>query len=276
MVGNIIGLYPNIYKQDRRQQSTPVESDRRSGLDRRLSSRHVLEPGLKKDITDTKALFQDHHKNGFTMGILGSIPFVRRISGVQDATQQGDYTKAAGKGLIAAASAKSDFLDLANVFKPSNIPKDCQIPFSFTQNTLFEKLPGIDTIKEFDKPLSHIKVGRKFLDKIGCTIELANTEKIAFKFGGKLIPRIIGRSLSRIPILGIICLGILEIPSIIKADNHLKQVAKSTMNVSLLTLGGAIFGSIGAMLLNTKGSLLGLSIGTWLGNKAAKAVNKTF
>jgi hypothetical protein len=76
----------------------------------------------------------------------------------------------------------------------------------------------------------------------------------------------------RIPVLGIAFLSLLEVPSIIKSDNHLKQTAKSAISVSSITFSGALLGALGAYA-GPLGSLAGLGFGSYLGNKFAKYLN---
>ncbi len=303
MVGNITGLYANyIYKQDRRQQSTPVEFDRRSGLDRRSSSRPTIDPKLKHDIDQTKNIF----------AALSPITPIRRISSLPDNIKEGNYTRAVGLLGLAYANFPEDTVDLKNackqIFKgelPKYDYKNYQAPFSFLRGTALEPVVnkmgklGVK-LHQWDVSLFDTRFG-KFISKLfkisysdfdftGRSISQVTLEKgkaviknvnvLALKPEGTTLSKLIGRTLLRIPVMSVIALSLLELPSIIKSfsKNESKkeniedgsiQILKSGINVtsilSAIGLCGAIFAGKGPAF-----SLLGMGLGSLAGNFTSK------
>ncbi|OGI18542.1 MAG: hypothetical protein A2287_06500 [Candidatus Melainabacteria bacterium RIFOXYA12_FULL_32_12] len=308
MVGNITDLYPNIYKQDRRQQSTPVEFDYRSGLDRRSGSRPAIDPKLKDDIDQTKSIF----------AALSPVAPIRRIASIPDNIKDGNYTKAAGLLGLAYVNIPEDVRDLTNagkqIFKgklPAYDYKNYQTPFSFFRGTKLE--PVINKLGKFgaklhqwDIPLFDTKLGKIVQKKlnirmVGQTTTGRKVPKLifneiskntilkqapvkAFELQGSAFAKIIGKSLLRIPLLSVFALGVFELPAIIKAfgqekndksklHNGITQITKSSINVSSLLAG---IGTVGAVLAKygSAYSMLGMGLGSILGSLLASKINK--
>jgi len=305
MAGNITGLYPNIYKQDRRQQCASVESDRRSGLDRRSVSRPAIDPKLKDDIDQTKNIFS----------ALSPVAPIRRIASIPEDIKNGNYTKAAGLLGLAYTNLPEDKLDLKNAYKqifkgelPTYDYKNYQTPFSFFRGTKLEpiinkmgklgvKLHKLDKSLFYTKfgermqnflnieAIDYVETGRQvpksYINTAGkVALKQANVE--AVKLSGKAIPKLIGRAMLRIPVLSLFAFGIIELPSIIKAfskegsltgkaANAAKQTVKSAIRIGSTFAGmgivGALFASTGPAF-----SLLGIGIGSLIGNKVNKLI----
>lgn len=277
---DIFSLY-NQCQKDRRQQNVSVANNMRLGNDRRELTRICIDPKLKRDIFkvyDTFVSFKndDKHKNEVAAGVLSSVPFFRRGGGIVEAFENRDYLKATGKTFIQIINVKEDYTDVkSSIQQLINFDfkkNDTQKPFTFIKDTLLDRYKCFEQLMQIDKTLFDYESSRHFLEKIGLTkIERLET---GIRLEGSLISKIIGRSMSRIPILSLVFLSTLEIPSIIKTEDHSKQLIKSAINVSGLISGGAILGSIGAFF-GPLGSLIGLGIGSYLGSKTAKMLNKS-
>lgn len=287
-------LYPQLNNSDRRQQNTTVYRDRRSGIDRRtqftsdpdISDRRI-NPKLRKDIEEVKDVFKafrpdknpdSSFKQDAEIGAATSIPYVRRLKNANDAFEQHDYFKGLGIIFLQFINVKEDWRDITKIFKKPNTPYDYQIPFSFIRGTPLEKCEFLD---KFDKTLAETKSGKKFLKTVGTKkflpFDTKNYNKLgdsvyAFKSEGNLLSKIVCRTLLRIPVLSFAFVAILEIPTILKSKKHFDQAKKSIVNVTLTVLVGALIGAIGAYM-GPLGSLVGLGIGSYLGNKIAKKIN---
>ena len=331
---DICSLYPQ-FKQftDRRSQSCSVVIDKRSGMDRRQSTRLAVNSDLFNDIKKTEQIFAPFlHKsfnqqvkkyddasnknNGIALGALSTIPYARRFICVKDAIQNHDTLKAIGKGLILLINMPEDTRDLVDAGKqlvrltkkiPPSIPYDYQTKFSFFRGTLLEPVlkwlieSKNERISELgykiyylDKSFYDTFIGEKISNMLNIIeSDVKNTTRKdidgryieAFKLEGKFIPKLIGRSMQRIPIISLIVFGILELPSIVKSFcnkqktlkenciNGIKQIIKSSVNVTSIIFSGAILGALFAKKGHI-GSLVGLGIGTYLGSKAASYVNE--
>jgi len=294
---DICKLYPQYNnKEDRRQHNVPVEVDRRSNIDRRKQSsvsntsfERRIDVKLRNDILQVRDVFQSFQssdnsnnntsysfKNDLESGAENTIPYVRRLKGVNDAVEHHDYLKATGTTLLMLMNVKEDWRDLLKIFKTPNIPRDFQIPFSFTRGTPFEK---INILKKYDKTVADTNMGGKILEKLGkrgyqwlLTNPNSKSPLFAFKADGTLTAKIATRTFMRIPILSFVFLSLLEMPSILKSENKAKQIIKSAVTVSSIVTGAAIAGAIGAYL-GPLGSLTGIGIGSYYAGKFAKKIN---
>lgn len=183
-----------------------------------------------------------------------------------------------------------------------------QHSFSFFKGTWFEpllKLPGklgkqiSDTLYCSDKTLYSSKVGKCFrkllkisegADSPTGIFDIKGREIFAKSIeGGNELTRLIGRSMLRIPVLGIYVLSLLELPAIIKslkkgetviekAGSVSKQTAKSTIFVTAMSSGMGIFGALGFKKFGATGSLIGMGIGSIIGGlisqKAGEVIEK--
>ena len=263
----------------------------------------------KKNTTFTKAI----------MAILSPIVPVRRISSLPDNIDDENYARAAGLIGLAIVNLPEDTNDLKDaakqIFKgelPKYDYKNCQTEFSFFRGTVLQPIVnrmgklGVK-LYSFDKSLNNTKFGEylskifKFeidelnseaterfvpkvkLDKSGKPVVI-DVQVFARKLQGKPFAKIIGRALLRTPIISVLALSLLELPSIIKkiakADglkNKVKegtvQGLKSSINVSSILAGIGIIGALFAR----KGpaySLFGMGIGSVAGTYGSKYIQK--
>jgi len=203
-LGNdILKLYPQFTKlTDRRQQSESVDSERRSGEDRRQSQR-IVDPKLNPEITNVRNAFNnlicntDQYKNTVkaldnitikdkettkaVFAALSPITPVRRISSLPDNMEDGNYTRAAGIIGLAIANLPEDWRDIKSAgkqifkgIKPDYDYKNYQHSFSFFRGTFLEPLLNLKGkygeklsyfLKNTDKSLDDTKFG-KLIGKI--------------------------------------------------------------------------------------------------------------
>jgi len=204
MEGSILKLYPQFTQlTDRRQQSQSVNSERRSGEDRRNMQR-VVDPKLSPDIAKIQDTFKafihntDQYKTNVktldnsalknkegTKAVFSAlspiIPF-RRISSVPDNIENGDYERAAGLVAVAGVMLPEDLRDMKEAWNqvvhkklPNYDYKNCQAPFRFIRGTLAEspvnKMGRYGYIlHEFDKSFAETKLGKKLRKLLKVTL----------------------------------------------------------------------------------------------------------
>ncbi|MDD3012636.1 MAG: hypothetical protein PHC34_02910 [Candidatus Gastranaerophilales bacterium] len=201
MEGSILKLYPQFTQlTDRRQQGQPVNSERRSGEDRRQTER-VVDPKLSPDIAKIQDTFKafihnaDQHKTTVktldntalenkevTKAVFSAlspiIPF-RRISSMPDNIENGDYERAAGLVAVAGIMLPEDLRDMKDAWEqavhnklPNYDYKNCQAPFRFIRGTYAEapvnKMGKYGYIlHEFDKSFAETQLGEKLRKLLG-------------------------------------------------------------------------------------------------------------
>lgn len=163
----MIDLYPQ-YRQkqenDRRKGNTPVIVERRTGADRRESSRpHFSKTQAELEQIKNQSNFfinqvdkydkfvkgssdQQDNSQGAAVAALSTIPYIRRFSGVYEALQHKDAIKAAGKAGIMIINSPEDTRDIGKAFKEAKnfikgrefIADNAQTPFSFFRGSLLE------------------------------------------------------------------------------------------------------------------------------------------
>lgn len=248
--------------------------------------------------------------------IVNSVAPVRRVIGIPDMVKQGDVTAAAALAALTLVSLPEDCRDIHAAYKHSacvltkkRIPlaynyRKYQHDFSFFRGTLLHE--GMKRVKsekgkrivqklyDFDKTLYNTKLG-KWLQKImGITNgkeaassckklsgEMLKVQKIIVKKDFLGLKELTGRAMKRTSILGVIFMGLLEVPRLIKSAKKGKnkeekaksfgvQTAKSTLNVLGLTAGMGYLGAIGAKKFGAAGSLIGMGLGVIAGAAASK------
>ena len=191
---------------------------------------------------------------------------------------------------------KLAFLETFKGVKPL-YSQEYQAPFSFFRSTLLEQLTNGNSklgekLYSFDKSLFDTKFGEKITKLFKVEVEDTiftgkfdnNTPILANKLKSSRIGKLAGRSLLRIPVMRVIALSLLELPSITKAfigkkqleDNLVegtKQVTKSAVNVTSILSGIGIFG---AMLAKRGpiGSLIGMGLDSIVGSHISKSYSK--
>lgn len=265
---------------DRRQNSVPVSQDRRRGVDRREQ--------------------QQEHSSVFYA--LESVPTFRRAYSISDNVDKGDYIPALGLAGLAAINFKEDMRDVASACKqiyskidktyhydPLYDRKNYQHEFSFFRGTLIEKWLHkkiengnniANKLYEADKTIYDTKFGELVQKIFG--IEKVDARRIkdikdfqgvkarAYSFKSTVLGgEITARAMQRTTLLGVIVIGLLELPKIFKSDKKIKQAEKSAISFVSITAGIGYGGAIGSKYAGATGSLIGMGIGAILGNKLA-------
>ncbi len=264
--------------------------------------------------SDKKDVNPEDNKNigikDIAIGCAESIPYVRRLMGVENGANNGDYVKAALAAAILFANVPEDFRDLKKAaeqiihpekVKASSIGYDFQPLFSFFRGTWFEFLlkgKGKYTgkISEFlynsDQTLFQMPFFRKkILGIYDYSVDFTTREDVfknlvrSYKVNEKsVIKKVLGGASMRVPIIGILAFSLLEMPSIVKAfsnsnnikdnfNNGFKQTAKSFVNIVSILGWSAVLGWILHRYKGPAGSLLGIGLGTALGSKQAQIIN---
>jgi len=242
---------------------------------------------------------------------LSSIPYFRRIISAERAEENHDLLKAAGIAFLMLINVPEDFRDLScaasqikeainNGSNKAKIPYTYQPKFSFFRGTLLEPLLKLSVIGKFlykrDKTLFDTTIGKNFLKMAGFDEEKTKILKSIRKdsYGnfvttinieGSFLAKVLGRAMLRVPILTVLFLSLLELPSILKAFslkdnpkttalNGLKQVLKSGINVSSIVSGSSIFGALLYKKGGPVGSLIGIGVGSSIGSIIGNYINK--
>ena len=292
---------------DRRKASTPVEQDRRSGVDRRTAPRIEQE--------------REHHHNKLSYAF-EALPPIRRLFCVPDKISDGEATAALGAASLAFINLPEDLRDIKEAGKQikSLIKhgkyegkydyKDYQHKFSFFRGTLLHDFVDTEKTKhpelaekllEMDKTLYNTKWGNKFLkflnvkrkELIDTTMkdikytELNPVFVSAYKFEGMgkfaKFGEMTARAMTRTTLPGIAVLALIETPSLIKTmtnegnlsekiENTTKQTFKSGINIATTTAGIAYGGAIGSKYGKNLGSIIGMGLGAILGNWTSKKI----
>jgi hypothetical protein len=279
-------VYSQFQTNDRRQKNIPVAVERRSGVDRRESPRLPFDVNLLQN-KDSFAQFRKQQDIDAT--ILSSVPPLDKVEEIQDCIKEKNYFRAAGIGLLLINSFRKDLQELKE-FKNDIIKmikdrklryEDHQMAHAFTKNTEMEKFKLFKPVVKIDKTLYETKIGQFLLKKFGMKdfhdIETGIIGKngnpiYKTKIIGNKFAEILGRSFLRTPVLGISTLSLLEIPVVIKAKEHKKQIIKSTISTTSIVAGGAMLGAIGAYY--PPFGFIGASIGAYLGYKMSEYINK--
>jgi len=252
---------------------------------------------LKEDIDrlETRANQTKEHSNTdqALLYALSPLPPARRIGSLPDTMEEKNYPRAGLLLGMAAANFPSDLREIGIAIKNPFQNNPFQHELSFFRGTFLKKLFENPFVQKIDKTLFSTKFGEKIMDVLKVEIEdfkavkgpTSITTLNSYKFAGSGIKKLIGNSLLRIPILGIACTSILEMPAIIKSVTKTngtvldkgkslgKQLIKSAGYIGLSTvaiaLGGALLFPHGAVL-----GLIGMGIGSSIALIASKALNK--
>lgn len=192
--------------------------------------------------------------------------------------------------------------------------KNYQHDFSLCHGTLLErfidtkKMKNIKlakAIKSMDRTLLNTKFGKNVLNLLGAT----ETNPVPFKqfnkvtnawdivrdvngkikyargFSGSKFGVLTAHVLARTIIPELMVFSLVEVPLIYraskkgnnvkeKAENTLKQTAKSAITVTCLFAGFGYLGAIGSKYFKVFGSLAGMGLGAIIGSKVAQKINK--
>lgn len=242
-----------------------------------------------------------------------AIPMFRRLESIPDDINNGDGVTALGMASLALINLPEDCRDVIGAAKqvksiftkekyvPNYDYKNFQHDFSFFRGTFLEKWldknanEGKKWAQWLDKndiTIADTSLGQKIIDKVGAqenkAVETAIKNSkgeavLAFEYGGPKFAELTGRAMLRTTKLGVIALGILELPKILKAfskgnnvadktGNVAKQTVKSAVNVASVTAGIAYCGAIGSKYGKGFGSIVGMGIGAILGSQLSKTV----
>jgi len=283
MEGSFAVNYPQFTQlTDRRQQNLPVTSERR-----------FIKQVNKYDSATSKEL------NPVFEGVLCVVPNARRVFSVEDNTENGNTLKAIGLGAIGLINIKEDLRDLLSVvgLSKADAPKGYYSRFKFFQGTSLEKHLkkselGLKLLNNYDKTVAETCLGDKiqsFLnineDVQRCTKEtkfpFCQPERILrnyVKHEGSFIGRLACLTMNRITKIGTLLAILMELPFIyksIKDKNDYSQIPKSGITVLSSTFCGALFSAFGSLATKSSaGSVIGLGLGIFAGNKLSKFIFK--
>lgn len=280
--------------KDRRQHSVPIQNELRSGVDRRVKNRESVFCALE------------------------IIPSARRTYSVSEKIDKKDYLGIAGILGYTLVNLKEDIRDTVSAAKqiyskinpnykydPLYDRKNYQHSFSATRGMVGEKWlheriknqnPFAQKIYELDKTIDSTSFGEWIINKFkilecdSIKIEQIKNYKGRFAraylfdskiFGGKTI----ARAMKRTTLLGVVIIGLLELPKIAKeisngktfskrTEKGSKQIFNSACSVILSTAGIAVLGALGAQYLGATGSLIGMGLGAIISNKASNKIQE--
>ena len=248
--------------------------------------------------------------------VVNSVAPARRLCDIPNMVRSGDTIAAAGLAGLTIVSLPEDCRDLKAAYNhsscvlrkkrisaPYNYHK-YQHDFSFFRGTLLHEAMKrvksergkniVDKLYKADVTLYNTKFG-KWIQKI-LGIENGKDVKSSVKnLYGKEVPvqkiivkrdflglkELTGRAMKRTSLLGLVFMGLLELPKIIKSaikgddaqeksKSFAKQVGKSSLNVFGVTAGMGYIGAIGAKKYGALGSLIGMGMGVIAGAGASK------
>lgn len=260
---------------------------------------------LKEDIdrleTRTNQTKEHSHTDQALLYALSPLPPARRIGSLPDTMEEKNYPRAGLLLGMAAANFPGDLreMELAfkegkNIFKKglSAIEYNGQHQSRFFKNTFLEFLPEkYPWLMKIDKTLYGTKCG-KFLRNLlkievdPSSIKSLGTKSLSgFEFSGNYFQRLAGRSLMRIPVLGLAASVVLETPAIIKSVTNTKgnildkgkalgtQLIKSAGYIGFVNTAIAIGGAT-LLPCGYIAALVGMGIGSSLGLMASKTLNE--
>jgi hypothetical protein len=268
-------------------------------------------PQVQKDVNDVKAQVGtvDNVDTKVEKSFLGALPPFRRIMSLPDKFDNGDTLAGVGLSAIMIANLPEDCRDIragfnqlkdhlaGREYKPKYDFKKYQHDFSFFKGTLFEDLhkntknekvqKTMQYLYEKDESIFNTKFGEKVQKFLGIESgEMTSAPGMKNRFGQEMMvtevkasnafAELTGRAMKRTTKLGVLALGLLEIPKLIKAfgkgdsvsenaGNGAKQVVKSGINLATVTAGIAYGGAFGAKKFGAIGSLVGMGIGAVVG-----------
>lgn len=124
-------------------------------------------------------------------------------------------------------------------------------------------------------------IGKGIVSKLGGQVAFsggANAFNSTATVTGSTAARVAGKSLARVPILGILISTAFEIPDLVDAwknGDFGAQVGRSALNVGCATAGAAIGAAIGSAI-PVVGTIIGGFIGGMVGNFVGKTLGKLF
>lgn len=254
--------------------------------------------------------------NSTVVYALESVPTFRRTVSIPDKIEKGQYTTAAGMAALALINLPEDCRDVIGAakqvksiftgeeFKGAYDYKNYQHSFSFWKGTALEEWlhKNVDADKAWAKwlysndiTLAQTNFGKKALSVIGAKekdvikTDIQNLKGVkakAFSYEGNGFAKLTARAMRRTTKLGLIAMGLLELPKLANAFSEgdgivgttksmVKQTVKSSVNVASITAGIAYCGAIGSKYGKGFGSLVGMGVGAILGSKLSDKIQQT-
>ncbi len=266
-------------------------------------------PQIQEDYKEVKKKVD---KEDSITSVFDVIPMFRRLENVPDKVNNADFIPAAGLISLAVLNAPEDWRDMKSAFtqikaasKGEKIEKSynhkiAQHPFSFFRGTLLHKFVNPATspfpklanwLLDKDTTLMDTRLG-DFVSKkfdIQISVEDSKIKNItstdsspsyvgARKFATKSrFGELTARALTRTTKIGALILGVLETAHLIKeisdGENVIKATAKSAINLTSSIAGIGYGGAIGAKHFGPAGSLIGMGVGAFVGNRISKLVD---
>ncbi len=225
------------------------------------------------------------------LGVLSPIPTLRRINSLPDELEDQNYSRAAGVAALAAINIPGDWRELKLAVKNPFVYQgqhSSTLAKGTFLNSFIKKNKWLkDFLRKFDKTLYHTDFGDAIKRFFNVTVDSEansllkgvgkNTKNLKiYNFTGDNLSKLVGRTLLRIPILGLAASSLFEIPALIestqvegslwdKTKSFCKQFCKSASHITLvngaIALGGAMlvpFGFLPALLGMAAGSVIGL------------------
>ncbi len=324
-------LYPEYYRMPRTPDASVWQRGSPAFAGSIFNSSPQVDPGVQFDVFETRQAVDkvDKLDSRISRGAwqaAGVIPTFRRLNFVPDRIKEGNYEGAVAQAAIAGVNIFGDMREVGlavdegvNIFKTRKLPsiKDYKGQHAMTlldgtiAEGLFEKVPLLKKINDYDKVLYDTSFGKFLQRTLGLSIDDAKTELIektptkipligkeippatsfiqAHNFKGDYFQQLAGRTLYRISKLGLITSAALEVPALIKSITKTegsfvdkakafgKQLIKSTGNVVFITAGVAIAGAVlvpSSLILGLVGMAAGSAVGIMAANALSKEVDK--
>lgn len=267
-------------------------------------------PQIQEDYKSVKK--QVDKEDSISSSIFDVIPMFRRLENVPDKVSHADFIPAAGLVSLAVLNAPEDWRDMKSAYgqlrafaqgKPftkSYDNKIAQHPFSFFRGTLLHKYINPETsplprlakwLLDKDQTLMDTKLGDYVTKKFNIKTVAVDTKIRNISSAGNkstfvsacqyVTPSAFGeltaRALTRTTKIGAAVLGGLELAHLIKeiADgkNVIKSSAKSAVNLTCSIAGIGYGGAIGAKHFGPVGSLVGMGLGAFVGNRISRLMD---
>jgi len=285
LVEKILTSYYNAF--------TPYNRPKQPGVNEAVKSFYDLQKDIDRLDTLQQSLF-----------VGGLCPTLRRLGSLPDSIKEDNMARAAMLTGLAALHLPTDVTQMALAMRETpHLPeffgkKNHQRAINFFKGTFMERFFSKTWLDKVDKTLFETNIGRKINSLFNIQLAekdgLVNVKKIfkgashiqAASITGNSAQKIIGSSLLRIPVIGLVISTALEIPAVIKAatktDGTFQDKTKATglqlaKSIGFIALSTALIAAGGAALLpyGILAEFAGMAAGSTLGIIASKSLNKT-
>ncbi len=251
--------------------------------------------------TKLTGIKSDGSNNIYLTGALSSLPIVKRYETLKNNNNSDNNPfRLLSLALLGVINLHEDLRDGLSIIgkTETQAPKDYFVRFKFfagtsVENFLMKSGIGRWILENADITLAETKPMKKIFEKFNIKnntevfeknihYPLINKSETIYRQyinpKGSLIKKTLVLTANRITLLGLIFLGLLEIPKIIDSvkKKDYKQVDKSAVTVTATLGAGALLSSFLAITTGTAGSVLGFGLGMFLGNRLSKFVNSNF